>query len=521
VHRLFFVLLLVGCPGPGPGPGPTPPAAVTETALPPCVSPQAPGFDDGLAATGLDFISETLPNDEVSGVVVADFDGDGLADIILGQLDGPLSFFWNDNGSFTRVDFDLGEDRTFYAGTAVDYDGDDRLDLLVSGPDTVILLRNDGLREFVLDHEIDIGDHMSTGGTFGDYDGDGDLDLYLQLGQDDFQPGGVPPDSPPGTPPDLSGEINDLYRNDGDSFVAVEDRPAVSPAITHHARWEDFDFDGDPDLLVLNDFGFDGYQSELWENLGNGWLDHGMEAMGALVAPMGALVEDLDRDGHADMWITEVGPTRLFQGGGDFSFVDVSLTWIDPAEHRPDDVSWSMIPVDVDGDGYPEVFASYGGLPNWEINGGPSIIDQPNRLFRSVDGVFANDPSLLPDLPARNSRGAARGDLNGDGWPDLVVRNINGPPDVLLGRCQDVSRAVVRLRDTTARNRFAIGASVRIGDQVRTVEAGGLGTGAGSGPELYFGLADATTVDIEVTWPGGETTVYSDLCADCDLLIER
>ena len=95
VHRLFFVLLLVGCPGPGPDPGPdpTPPASVTETALPPCVSPQAPGFDDGLTATGLDFVSETLPNDEVSGVVVADFDADGLGDVILGQLDGPLSIF--------------------------------------------------------------------------------------------------------------------------------------------------------------------------------------------------------------------------------------------------------------------------------------------------------------------------------------------------------------------------------------------------------------------------------------------
>ncbi len=232
-------------------------------------------------------------------------------------------------------------------------------------------------------------------------------------------------------------------------------------------------------------------------------------------------MQDLDGDGFTDLWISDIGRTRAFRGTADWGFIDVGLVWIDPAEHGPSDVSWSLIPVDVDADGTSEVFVTYGGLLEPETNGLPAVPDQPDRLYRWQGDRFVSDPSALPMLPARNARGAARGDLDGDGWPDLVVRNIDGPLTVLMGRCTDAGRVVVRLDDRTTSNRFGVGARVTVDGSTRTVQAGGLGTYSGSGPELYFGVGASDAVDVSVVWPDGSEDLFPGACAGCRLTIGR
>ena len=525
--------LLLGCPtADEPPPDPTPPpAALSADPLPTCAAESTPGFKEPLPEGGLDFVSQTPPGEEVGGVVVADLDGDGLSDVLLGQRDGALSLFWNEGGSFSRREVAGGGDGEFFGASAADANGDGRLDLFVTGPGTASILLNQGGRSFgEASGGLDIGAGWGAGGTWADYDGDGDLDLYLLrqadledehddddfLDDDDDDSLGDDDDGP-----FFVGAGNGLWRNEGGSFTKVEAGPSVTPGLTHHARWQDFDRDGDPDLLVLNDGGNFGNNSELWENDGGTWTERGQAGFGVLENPMGALVQDLDGDGFDDLWVSDIGRTRIFQGGAGWSFVDVGLVWIDPAEHGPSDVSWSLVPVDVEGDGTSEVFVSYGGLLEPETNGLPAVPDQADRVYRWDGARFVSDPALLPDLPARNARGAARGDLNGDGWPDLVVRNIDGPPTVLMARCATGRRIVLRLDDGATANRFAVGARVRVGGQERTVQAGGLGTYSGSGPELYFGVGDADSVDVSVDWPDGSTDSFEGVCTGCSVLVRR
>ncbi len=92
---------------------------------------------------------------------------------------------------------------------------------------------------------------------------------------------------------------------------------------------------------------------------------------------------------------------------------------------------------------------------------------------------------------------------------------------VLLSRCPSQKRVKVRLDDSTGRNRFGIGATVTVDGQTEAVQAGGLGTYSGSGPELYFGTGDAETVSLSVTWPDGRTDTFPTACASCDLPVRR
>lgn len=381
-------------------------------------------------------------------------------------------------------------------------------------------------------------------GAVGDDDSTGDDD-----DDDDSDPQG---DDDTALPNDLDGILaNQLWLNEGGlSFRAVEPHgPFELPNLTQHAVWWDLDSDGDLDLFEFNDFG-QFANSRIWENLGPDpagdfqWQEHLEEmGLGILLAPMGALLTDLNGDLQPDLWVSDVNETRMFKnlGGtgpnGDYewSFVDVGHgVWIDSEEHRWSDISWSVVRVDPDGDGKPEVFISYGWAEGQDYPGAEqfSHIQQPDRLLVNQNDWgeepwFVSDPDMLPVEPA-NAIGTAKADLNGDGIGDLVVLNLEGPPTILLGKCTDASRLVIQLDDRTTLNRFGVGArvDVDIGGRVQSQVIGsdGQGSYSFSEPVLFFGTGGAAEVDrITIRWPGPDSPV-SELtrnCADCKLIIRR
>src|SRR5262249_11924360 len=179
-----------------------------------------------------------------------DFNNDGFLDLfVAGFNDLTNVFYWNNgNGTFTKAtQGDPVRDADYHiAGAAGDYDNDGNLDLLVSagvGAPTArrsMLYRNNSDGTF---SRVSGGGVTNVLGYFGpsvwgDYDKDGFLDLFIANHGD----------------PNDHGGANRLLHNNGDgTFSRVTSGPVVNDISSgYDAAWADYDNDGFPDLLVVN-----------------------------------------------------------------------------------------------------------------------------------------------------------------------------------------------------------------------------------------------------------------------------
>jgi enediyne biosynthesis protein E4 len=143
----------------------------------------------------------------------------------------------------------------------------------------------------------------------------------------------------------------------------------------------------------------------------------------------------------------------------------------------------------------------------------------PGR-FRDVSdqaGPYFREPVL--------GRGAAIGDLDNDGAPDVVVTHLAGPPAVLRNETVPLGGVLRLSLAGRAPGKTPIGAkvTVRIGSRTLTrIVAGGTSYLSANDTQILIGLGPVRQADrVEVRWPSGRTQSWSGLRADQDLLIEE
>jgi hypothetical protein len=225
-----------------------------------------------------------------------------------------------------------------------DYDGDGLDDLLVCGMDSLgaartVLLHSTGAT-LLPDPAQNLIQVLKGDAAWGDYDGDGDPDLLL-TGE---------------TSPGHGATV--LYRNTAGVLAPVP-TPAI-PALSHsRARWADLDGDGDLDLLLAG-LGFDdGLVGLIARNDGGGVFAvlHG-PAYDTREWPVIA-VTDYDGDGLVDIAFSDISPrlregmrTVLLHNIGGMLFVPAATPSV-PGLH-----GGSLDFADHDGDGRPDLLCS-------------------------------------------------------------------------------------------------------------------------------------------------------------------
>ncbi|MBL8630462.1 MAG: CRTAC1 family protein [Rhodospirillaceae bacterium] len=495
-----------------------------------------------------------------TGPMFADYDQDGDMDIFISTEaigEGIALRLWENDGkgNFKDVAKERGIDnpRTLGRGAAWgDYDNDGDLDLYIgtmqsSGrpgdpgnppatlmknmlketgkPNFINVTREAGLMRAGNKRDAELGGVGDTAGgvAFVDIDNDGWLDIMHR---------------------NADGEIdNALFHSNRDgTFTDVTE----SSGITLHnvvkesnsqgaPTWADFDNDGDMDTLVTNEGDF----QVLFTNDGKGKFTNIMNnrrppsglAFRIAANAEGSCVGDIDNDGDIDVFLPLADQvSRIYRNdidkGQGLTFTDITkdsgITSRKGAR--------GCVMADFDNDGLLDIYINNGGPQNILINdvieGFPPFVrffiawePDTNVLYRNLGGGKFEDVTKNSGTEGFGiGSGVGAGDINGDGFLDMVATNrtyysdfkrVNIPQNtwLFLNKGNKNNWVKVGLTGTTS-NKSAVGARITVvsGDLKQTRErVTAHGYNSANEPLETFGLGERKSVDyIEVRWPSGK-----------------
>jgi hypothetical protein len=481
------------------------------------------------------------------GCAFIDYDNDGWVDIFLltgTRLTGPplgttnRLYKNNRDGTFSDVTEKAGLHHVGWASSVCvgDYNNDGNEDIFCTYYGENKLYRNNGDGTFtdVTDQaRLSVASEKSSWGSgcsFVDYDRDGKLDLfisnYIRFDLNAVPKAGDDPHcnwkgvrvncGPRGLPPGFPSK-HVLFRNNGDgTFSDVTDKASLSgPAQCYGMTVvaADFDEDGWQDIYVA----CDSTPSRLYMNnrdgtfreegivRGVGLNDNGEEQSG-----MGVGIGDFRLSGHLDLLKTHFveDTCELFQNDGKANFTDATLSSRIGIETSY--ICWGAGIVDLDNDGYPDIFIVTGGVYPEVERRFPRYPDKcPRVLFRNLgNGTFEElgreaGPAIME---RHSSRGCAFGDFDNDGDIDILIVNMNEPPSLLRNDIRGTNRWMKVKLVGTQSNRSAIGARVlvRYGGKVQAQAVTSQSSFYSSNDKrLHFGLGSAIAADIDIFWPSG------------------
>lgn len=285
--------------------------------------------------------------------------------------------------------------------SAVDYDNDGDLDLLISGEDggtrNIGLYLNDGRGNLTQAPSAApfVGVTRSSFG-WGDVNGDGKLDL-LESGF-------------------LNDPIDSLFTSDGVGHFVKSN--AALPQITPGCGMADLNNDGYTDLYIFGNK-FQGKSKLLMNDRAGGFTTESPFDSAEFI-DTDATAVDFDNDGDIDLFVTAgedngVRYSRMWvNNGGRFTERDLGVI-----PKGPGSSSW----MDVDGDGWLDLLLNGDGWLGTTENS-----NEVYRLYRNNAGIFVEDTTFQKYRQNSTGDGNRMADWDNDGDVDVIVTGWN--PDL-------------------------------------------------------------------------------------------
>jgi hypothetical protein len=451
-------------------------------------------YTDIANTTGLNTVGNS--GDLGGGISFYDFDDDGWDDLTYTQENGQdIIFYKNNNGTFTKMNYNISDTNDSKQIIWVDYDNDGDKDVFIANFNALNrLFNNNGnfvFTEVTLAAGFPNVNKYTYGASWGDYNKDGFLDVFL-----------CSKDLSKTTP-------NELYKNNGDgTFTNISASAGISNVghQTFCAAFFDYDNDGDQDIYLANDRAVN--TNILYRNNDDGTFTDVSAVSGTNVGlnAMSTTIGDYNQDGWMDIYVTNTPEgNALLSNNGDGTFTDVAIA----TGTNFNSIAWGAIFYDIENDADTDLYVS--GMLDGSSGMLPSAlyVNQGNNNFLIPNNVGLNNDDA-------SSFSNACGDVNNDGYMDIAVVNQSLRNTFLWQYNGSTLNnwLKIKLQGTTS-NKDGIGSKIEVfangKSQYRYTLCGEGYLGQNSNFEL-FGLKDATTIDyIKINWLSGVEDILNNI----------
>ncbi|MEK7484569.1 MAG: CRTAC1 family protein [Planctomycetota bacterium] len=529
-------------------------------------------FQDVTAKAGV-----ACPNQFSTGATFADLDGDRDLDLLVTCV-GSLNtcFINNGNGTFTpNPHSGLNTNSGSMSVALADIEGDGDLDLYVTnyrastfkdfGKEISLNLTSDGKiiippqlqNRLIIDGEITIPKE-----DMANFYVDGKVTIPLNYQKKLMLNRNIKE----------FGEVDTLYLNDGKgnfqllsftdgNFLDEEGNKLKEPPRDWGLSviFKDMDNDLDPDMYICNDFWS---PDRIWINQGNKTFRaiDCLAIRSTSATSMGVDFSDIDRDGFDDFFVVDMmardhkrrkmqmgtmQPTpiqiglidnrpqimrnTLFKNRGDNTYAEIALY----AEVHDTEWSWAPLFLDIDLDGYEDLYVTNGharDVMDSDTNNRIQTLDfqtvtqkrmamlmyprlkTPNVAMKNLGNLKFEDKGEEWGLNQETvTHGVATGDFDNDGDLDLIINNMFSPAGVYRNEIH-LPRIAVQLKGQ-APNTQGIGAKITLRGasvlQTKEILSGGRYL-SGSDTRITFAPGQSTEgLQLEVLWRNGRKSVLS------------
>jgi hypothetical protein len=429
------------------------------------------GNGDGTFQSGVNYATDDSGN---NFLVLGDFNGDGILDVATPGNQGVWLFSGKGDGTFNPGVLAASLPEGSYFIASADFNGDNKLDLVVTlttggaggqGAGFVVLLGK-GNGTFQTPQTFAkpmrplsvVAGNLTKGGYPGialSVNGSSDIFLYTGNGAGGFT-GPTYADLPGALANGLA--LGDMNGDGIPDLVSSEGYVAYGEGNGHFLKPVSYTIDGGGNNVVLPDLRNNGltdivtsgyYVTSVLLSQGKGEVEDGIWTSVSGGASCG-VTADFNGDGKPDLAVITSKGVSILLGTGKAATPFTTGTPIAMSGAA------CVVTGDLNGDGIPDLLVAVNGSPNAVLSylgngdgtftlsattatpnsGGVLVLADFNHdgkldfatsgnllALGNGDGTFQTPTAIVANPPSTGFSGIAAGDINKDGWPDLVLTN--------------------------------------------------------------------------------------------------